>query len=339
VYEQEATMTAMAIVQATMMKAIVRDTYGSPEVLKLGEVEKPALTDDRVLVRVHAASVARGDWYSLTGLYVGRAEMGLRKPKSRLVGGDFAGTVEAVGRDVTEFQPGDEVFGARSGALAEYACARTSAIALKPTHVTFEEAAAVPTSAITALQGLRDKGQLQPGQKVLINGASGGVGTFAVQIAKALGAEVAAVCSTKNVDRVRSLGADHVVDYSREDFTRGDQRYDLMFDNAGSRSWRECKRVLKPHARVVLVGGQMGGPVLGPLGHVVKSKLAAMFGGRKAVFFVAKFNSADMQVLRELLEAGKVTPVIDRRYPLSEVADAFRYLGEGHAQGKVVITI
>ena len=332
-------MTAMAAVHMSMMKAIVRDTYGSPDVLKLGEVEKPELTDDRVLVRVRAASVARGDWYTLTGLYIGRAEMGLRKPKSRLVGGDFAGTVEAVGRDVTDFQPGDEVFGARSGALAEYACARVSALALKPAHVTFEEAAAVPTSALTALQGLRDKGQLQPKQKVLINGASGGVGTFAVQIAKALGAEVTAVCSTRNVDLARSLGADHVVDYTRDDFTRSDERYDLMFDNAGSRSWSDCKRVLAPNARVVLVGGQMGGRVLGPLGHVVKSKLAAMFGSRKAVFFVAKFNSADMQVLRELLEAGKVTPVIDRRYPLSEVADAFRYLGEGHAQGKVVMTI
>jgi NADPH:quinone reductase-like Zn-dependent oxidoreductase len=205
--------------------------------------------------------------------------------------------------------------------------------------VTFEEAAAVATSAITALQGLRDKGQLQAGQKVLINGASGGVGTFAVQIAKALGAEVTAVCSTRNVELVHSLGADHVVDYTRDDFTRSDERYDLMFDNAGSRSWRECTRVLKPHARVVLVGGQMGGPVLGPLGHTIRSKLASMFGRRKAVFFVAKFNSADMQVLRELLEAGKVTPVVDRRYPLSEVADAFRYLGEGHAQGKVVISL
>jgi NADPH:quinone reductase-like Zn-dependent oxidoreductase len=334
-------MTAMAAaVQASSMKAIVRDTYGSPDVLTLGEIEKPDLTDDdRVLVRVQAASLARGDWYTLTGLYVGRGEMGLRKPKSRLVGGDFAGTVEAVGRNVTGFQPGDEVFGARSGALAEYLCARVSAIALKPAHVTFEEAAAVPTSALTALQGLRDRGQLQPGQNVLINGASGGVGTFAVQIAKALGAEVTAVCSTRNVDLARSIGADHVVDYTREDFTRIDRRYDLMFDNAGSRSWSQCKRVLKPHATVVLVGGQMGNGVMGPMGHVIKMRLASVFSGRKAVFFVAKFNSADMEVLRELLETGKVTPVIDRRYELSEVADAFRYLGEGHAQGKLVVTV
>ena len=332
-------MTALAAVEASMMKAIVRDTYGTPDVLKLAEVEKPELPDDRVLVRVHAASLARGDWYTLSGILVARTATGLRKPKSRLMGGDFAGTIEAVGSEVTEFQPGDEVFGARSGALAEYVAARTSAVALKPAHVTFEEAAAVATSAITALQGLRDKGRLEAGQKVLINGASGGVGTFAVQIAKALGAEVTAVCSTRNVERARSLGADHVIDYTREDFTQSKERFDVMFDNAGSRSWSECKRVLKPHARVVLVGGQMGSRILGPLGHVLKTKFAAMFGSRKAVFFVAKFNDADMQVLRELLEDGKVTPVVDRRYPLSEVADAFRYLGEGHAQGKVVISL
>ena len=332
-------MTALAAVEASMMKAIVRDTYGTPDVLKLAEVEKPELPDDRVLVRVHAASLARGDWYTLSGILVARTATGLRKPKSRLMGGDFAGTIEAVGSEVTEFQPGDEVFGARSGALAEYVAARTSAVALKPAHVTFEEAAAVATSAITALQGLRDKGRLEAGQKVLINGASGGVGTFAVQIAKALGAEVTAVCSTRNVERARSLGADHVIDYTREDFTQSKERFDVMFDNAGSRSWSECKRVLKPHARVVLVGGQMGSRILGPLGHVLKTKFAAMFGSRKAVFFVAKFNDADMQVLRALLEDGKVTPVVDRRYPLSEVADAFRYLGEGHAQGKVVISL
>jgi NADPH:quinone reductase-like Zn-dependent oxidoreductase len=332
-------MTATAVLQASTMKAIVRDTYGSPDVLTLGEVEKPELPSDRVLVRVHAASVARGDWYTLTGLFVGRAEMGLRKPKSRLLGGDFAGTIEAVGRDVTEFRVGDEVFGARSGALAEYVAARTSAVAFKPAHMTFEEAAAVPTSAITALQGLRDKGRLEAGQKVLINGASGGVGTFAVQIAKALGAEVTAVCSTRNVERVRSLGADHVVDYTREDFTRSGEQFDLLFDNAGSRSWRECSRVLKPHATVVLVGGQMGSRLFGPVGHMIKMRVAGMFSGRKAGFLMAKFNKDDMEVLRVLLEDGKLKPVIDRRYELSEAADAFRYMGEGHTQGKVVITI
>jgi NADPH:quinone reductase-like Zn-dependent oxidoreductase len=332
-------MAAAAAVQESTMKAIVRDTYGSPDVLELREIEKPELTDDGVLVRVRAASVNRGDWYALTGLYVGRPQMGLRKPKSRLIGGDFAGTVEAVGSDVTEFRPGDEVFGGRTGAFAEYVCARARSVALKPAHLTFEEAAAVPVAALTALQGLRDRGHIQPGQKVLINGASGGVGTFAVQIAKALGAEVTAVCSTKNVDLVRSIGADHVVDYTREDFARSEQRYDLMFDNAGSRSWSACKRVLNPHATVVLVGGQMGNRLLGPLGHVVKMRLAALGSSRNVVFFVAKFNKPDMEVLRELLEEGKMTPVIDRRYELSGIADALRYMGDGHAQGKIVITV
>jgi NADPH:quinone reductase-like Zn-dependent oxidoreductase len=321
------------------MKAITYQRYGSPGVLELRDVEKPAVTDDGVLVRVHASSLNPVDWHTMTGTpYLVRIEAGLRRPKSKMLGTDFAGTVEAVGTNVKDVRPGDEVFGARNGAFAEYVCVR-DAVVPKPANVTFEQAAAVPVAALTALQGLRDKGRLEAGQRVLINGASGGVGTFAVQIAKALGAEVTAVCSTRNVELVRSLGADHVVDYTSDDFTRSEQRYDLMFDNAGSRSWRECTRVLEPQARVVLVGGQMGGPVFGPLGHVIKSKLAAMFGSRKAVFFVAKFNSADMRVLRELLEAGKVTPVVDRRYPLSEVAAAFRYLGEGHAQGKVVVTI
>jgi NADPH:quinone reductase-like Zn-dependent oxidoreductase len=331
--------TTTAAIQASTMQAIVRDEYGSPDVLELREIERPDLTDDGVLVRVHAASVNRADWYMLTGLYVGRPQIGLRKPKSRLLGSDFAGTVEAVGKDVSEFRAGDEVFGARSGAFAEYVCARANFVALKPAHLTFEEAAAVPLAALTALQGLRDRGRIQPGQKVLINGASGGVGTFAVQIAKALGAEVTAVCSTRNVELVRSIGADRVVDYSREDFARSEQRYDLMFDNAGSRSWSECKHVLEPHATVVLVGGQMGNRLLGPLGHVVKMRLAAFGSGRNVGFFIAKFNKPDLEVLRELLEAGKLTPVIDRRYELSETADAFRYMGEGHARGKVVITV
>jgi NADPH:quinone reductase-like Zn-dependent oxidoreductase len=332
-------LTATAAVQSNTMKAIVRDGYGSPDVLELREIEKPDITDDGVLVRVHAASVNRGDWYTLTGVYVGRPEMGLRKPKSRLLGTDFAGTVEAVGKDVTEFRAGDEVFGGKTGAFAEYVCARARSVALKPVRLTFAEAAAVPVAALTALQGLRDRGHIQPGQKVLINGASGGVGTFAVQIAKAFGADVTAVCSTRNVDQVRSIGADRVVDYTREDFTRSDERYDLMFDNAGSRPWSDCKRVLNPHATVVLVGGQMGNRVFGPMAHVMMMRLAGLGSGRKFVFFVAKFNKPDMELLRELVEAGKVTPVIDRRYELSEVADALRYMGEGHAQGKVVITV
>jgi NADPH:quinone reductase-like Zn-dependent oxidoreductase len=278
------------------------------------------------------------DWYGITGRpYVARPMMGLRKPKSSSVRTDFAGTVEAVGSDVTEFRPGDEVFG-RSGAFAEYVCVG-EAVARKPANLTFEEAAAVPVAALTALQGLRDKGQLQPGQQVLINGASGGVGTFAVQIAKALGAEVTGVCSTRNVDLVRSLGADHVIDYTTEDFTRSDRRYDLMLDVAGSRSWRACKRVLNPQATLVIVGAPKGTRLLGPLSHIVRVRLAAVRSSRTVVFFIAKLDKADLEALGELLEAGKVTPVIDRRYELSDIADAFRYLGEGHAQGKVVVTV
>jgi len=323
------------------MRAIVRSAYGSPDVLELKEIDKSGAKDDEVLVRVHAASVNPADWYSMTGTpYVGRTQMGLRKPKSTRTGVDFAGTVEAVGANVTQFQPGDEVFGGRDGAFAEYVCVREErAVVPKPTNVTFEQAAAVPVAALTALQGLRDKAQLQPGQKVLINGASGGVGTFAVQVAKALGAEVTGVCSTRNVDIVRSLGADHVVDYTKEDFTRSDQRYDVMFDVAGSRSWSECRRVLNPQATLVIVGAPKGNRLMGPLSHIVKVRLAAVRGSQKAVFFIAKFNKADMLALRDLLEAGKVTPVIDRSYELSEIADAFRYLGEGHAQGKIVITV
>ena len=323
------------------MKAAVRDTYGSPDVVALREVDKPVPTEDEVLVRVRAASLNMADWYEVTGRpYLGRTQMGLLKPKTNRLGVDYAGTVEAVGKDVTEFRPGDEVFGGRNGAYAEHICARQDrAIVLKPANVTFEQAAAVPIAALTALQGLRDKGQLQPGQKVLINGASGGVGTFAVQIAKALGAEVTGVCSTPNLDMARSLGADHVIDYTHEDFTRSDQRYDLMLDIAGSRSWSECKRVLTPHATLVIVGGPKTNRLLGPLGHLVKVRLAAVRSSRKVVFFIAKFNKADMLVLRELLESGKVTSVIDRSYELTEIADALRYIGEGHAQGKIVVTV
>ncbi|MDQ3065709.1 MAG: NAD(P)-dependent alcohol dehydrogenase [Actinomycetota bacterium] len=321
------------------MRAVIRKKYGSADLLDLQEVEQPDLADDTVLVRVRAASINPADWYGMTGRpYVGRAAMGLRKPKTDRLGVDFAGTVEAVGKDVTHVRPGDEVFGAKSGALAEYVSVR-DAVVPKPANLTFEEAAAVPVAAVTALQGLRDKGRLRAGQKVLINGASGGVGTFAVQIAKALGAEVTAVCSTRNVELVRSLGADHVVDYTREDFSRGDRRYDLMLDVAGSRSWSDCKRVLDPKARLVIVGAPKGSRLLGPLSHVMKLYLAALGNSRKVGFFVAKLNRADLVFLRELLEAGTVRPVLDKRYELSEVADAFRYLGEGHAQGKVVLTV
>ena len=321
------------------MRAIVRDKFGPPDVLELQETDKPDVTDDGVLVRVGATSVNPADWYSLTGTpYVARVQAGLLKPKSNRLGVDFAGTVEAVGSDVTQLRPGDEVFGGRSGAFAEYVCVREG-VALKPANLTFEQAATVPVAALTALQGLRDKGQIQPGQKVLINGASGGVGTFAVQIAKALGAEVTGVCSTRNVDLVRSIGADHVIDYTHDDFTRSDQRYDLMLDIAGSRPWSECRRVLNPQAILVIVGAPKGNRLIGPLSHIVKVRLAALRSSQKVALFIAKFNKPDLDALRELLEAGKVTPVVDRRYEFSQTADALRYLGEGHAQGKIVITV
>jgi NADPH:quinone reductase-like Zn-dependent oxidoreductase len=323
------------------MKAAILERFGSPDVLELREVEKPTPADDEVLVRVRAASVNPADWYGISGRpWLARPTMGFFKPKETRVGVDFAGTVETVGKDVTQFRPGDDVFGGRTGAFAEYVCVREErAVVPKPANVTFEEAAAVPVAGLTALQGLRDKGQIQPGHKVLINGASGGVGTFAVQIAKALGAEVTAVCSTRNVDLVRSLGADHVIDYTRDDFTRSDRRYDLMLDVAGSRSWSECRRVLNPDATLIIVGAPKGTRLLGPLSHIIKVRLGALRTSQKVAFFVATINKADMEALQELLEDGKVTPVIDRRYELSEIADALRYLGEGHAQAKVVLTM
>jgi NADPH:quinone reductase-like Zn-dependent oxidoreductase len=323
------------------VRAAVRERYGSPEVIEIRELERPEPDDDEVLVRVRASSVNPAEWYAVAGRpYVGRVQMGLRRPKSSRLGVDFAGTVEAAGKDVTAFAPGDDVFGGRDGAYAEYVCVRDSrAIVRKPANVLFEEAAAVGVAGLTALQGLRDKGGVREGSKVLINGASGGVGTFAVQIAKALGAEVTAVCSTRNVEQALALGADHVVDYTREDFTRDGRRHDVLFDVAGSRSWRACARVLEPDATVVLVGGSKANRLLGPVGHFAAMKLGALRGRRRAVFFLAKFEQADLETLRELLESGKVKPVVDRRYELEEVADAFRYLGEGHARGKLVLGI
>jgi NADPH:quinone reductase-like Zn-dependent oxidoreductase len=323
------------------MKAIVHHRYGAPGVLELREVDPPALTDDGALVRVRAASLNPADWYAVTGTpYVARPVMGLRRPNDAVPGVDFAGTVEAVGAGVTDLQPGDAVFGgASSGALAEYVCVRWQTVAPKPANLTFEQAAAVPTAAVTALQGLRDKGRIRPGQKVLVNGASGGVGTFAVQLAKAFGAEVTGVCSTSNVDLVRSLGADQVIDYTREDFTRNGRRYDLLLDVAGSRPWRECRRVLSDKATLVLAGGPKTNRWLGPLGHVAGVRLASLGASQKTVFFIAKFNQDDFLALHRLLEAGAVTPVIDRRYALSDLPEALRYLGDGHARGKVVISV
>ncbi|RPI93793.1 MAG: NAD(P)-dependent alcohol dehydrogenase [Chloroflexi bacterium] len=322
------------------MKAIVYEKYGLPDVLERKEIDKPVVAEDEVLVRIRASSVNPVDWYGMIGLYIARMGGGLRKPKDTRLGVDFAGVVEAVGGNVKQFRPGDEVYGGRSGAFAEYISIHEQrGIAPKPANLTFEQAAAVPVAALTALQGLRDHGQLQPGQKVLINGASGGVGTFAVQIARAFGAEVTGVCSTGNVDLVRSLGADHVIDYTREDFTRSGRRYDLFLDIAGSRSWSECKRVLNPRAIFVIVGGPKANRWIGPLSHVIKLRLAALRASQKVVFFIANLNKEDLVVMQELLEAGKVTPVIDKRYELSELPEAMRYLGEGHARGKVVITV
>lgn len=321
------------------MKAAVRDRFGPPEVVELRDVDKPEPKDNEVLVRVRASSVNPAEWYSMSGRpWVGRVEMGLRKPKSNRLGYDFAGSVEAVGSQITEFRPGDEVFGGKGGAFAEYLCV-SKAVALKPANLTFEQAASVPTAGLTAIQGLLDKGGIQPGAKVLINGASGGVGTFAVQIAKALGAEVTAVCSTRHIEIVSSLGADHIIDYTWEDFTQTDRRCDLLLDVAGSRSWREYKRVLLPEATLVIVGGPKASRLMGPLSHIIKVRLASLPSRQRSTFFVAKPNQDDLELLAELIEAGKVTPVIDRTYELSQVGDALRYVGEGHAKGKVVLTI
>jgi NADPH:quinone reductase-like Zn-dependent oxidoreductase len=326
--------------QERVMKAVVQDTFGSPDVLELREIDKPEVGDGEVLVRVHAASVNPADWYAMAGTpYVARPQMGLRKPKSGRVGLDLAGVVVAVGGAVTRFKPGDEVFGAGTGTLAEYVAVPEDGLVLKPANLSFEQAAAVPVAALTALQGLRDKGRLQPGQQVLINGASGGVGTFAVQLAKSFGAEVTGVCSTRNLDMVGSLGADQVIDYTREDFTLRDRRYDLLLDVAGSRSWSACRRVLNPQATLVMVGAPKGSRLLGPLGHIVKVRLASLRASQRVVFFISKLHHQDLEVLRELLEGATLTPVVERSYALGEAADALRYLGEGHAQGKLVIIV
>jgi NADPH:quinone reductase-like Zn-dependent oxidoreductase len=323
------------------MKAAVRERFGPPDVVEIRELEKPVPADDEVLVRVRASSLNLGDWYAVQGRpWVGRTSMGLRTPKDDRLGTDYAGVVEAVGKDVNGFQPGDEVFGGRTGAFAEYVAAKAErSIVAKPATASFEEAAAVPVAALTALQALRDKGKVEPGQRVLLHGASGGVGTFAVLVAKALGAEVTAVCSTRSVEQARALGADHVVDYTKDDFSRGGRRYDLLVDVAGTRSWSACKRALEPNGTLVIVGGPRKGKALGPLGGVAGKMLGGLFGSRKVAFFIASFNKPDMEFLRELLAAGKLTPVIDRRYELAEIGDALRYMGDGHPQGKIVITM
>jgi NADPH:quinone reductase-like Zn-dependent oxidoreductase len=326
------------------MKAIVYHHYGSPNVLKCEEVEKPTAGDDEVLIKVRAASVNPLDWHFVRGSpYFLRMMAGLRKPKITRLGVDVAGKVEAVGRNVTQFKPGDEVFGASLGAFAEYSCAHENKLAPKPAHLTFEQAAAVPVAGLTALQGLRDKGRIQPGQKVLINGAAGGVGTFAVQIAKSFGADVTGVCSTRNIDMVRSMGADHVIDYTKEDFAQSGQRYDLILDNVGNRPLSDCRRVMVAKGVLVMVGGgslkENEESWIGPVGSTIAAFVLSPFVSQKMVTFLASITKDDLGVLKELIDARKVTPVIDKCYTLTEVPEAIRYLEEGHARGKVVITV
>jgi NADPH:quinone reductase-like Zn-dependent oxidoreductase len=319
------------------MKAIVRTKYGSPDVLHLQEVEKPTPKDNQVLIKVHAASGNPLDWHLMEGTpFLARFEEGLRKPKHQILGADVAGTVESVGKDVAQFKPGDEVFGdIFAGGFAEYACARETILALKPSNISFEQAAAVPVAGFTALQGLRDKGQIQSGQRVLINGASGGVGTFAVQIAKSFGTEVTGVCSTRNLEMVSAIGADHVIDYTQEDFTRTGQKYDLIFDAVGNHSIANLKRALTPDG-VCSIAGFTNLFLL--FQHMIWGSWVSRRGSQEiGLMKTATPNQKDLIFLAELLESGKVVPVIDRCYPFNETPEAIRYLEKGHAQGKVII--
>ena len=323
------------------MKAIVQDTYGSADVLELRDISTPEIAGGEVLVRVHAAGVDRGVWHLMTGLPypVRLAASGLRAPKPPVPGTNMAGVVEAAGREVTRFQPGDEVFGIGKGAFAEYARAPENKLALKPANLTFEQAAAVAVSGLTALQGLRDHGRVQSGQSVLITGASGGVGTYAVQLAAAFGAQVTGVCSTTKVDLVRSIGAGRVIDYTREDFADGKQRYDVILDIGGNPSLSRLRRALTPKGTLVIAGGETRGRWLGGTDRQLRALLLSRFVDQKLTTFICRENHEDLLVLKELIEAGRITPVIDRSYPLSEAPKAIRYLEQGHARGKVVITV
>ena len=323
------------------MKAIVRDTYGSVGVLELRDIDKPEIGDDEVLVRVRAAGVDQGVWHVMTGLPypIRLAGYGLRGPKTPVLGADVAGVVEAVGKDVTRFQPGDEVFGIAKGSYAQYARARADRLAPKPANLSLEQAAVVAISGLTALQAVRDHGRVESGQKVLVIGASGGVGTYAVQLAKAFGAEVTGVCSTTKVDVVRSIGADHVIDYTRDDFAAGEQRYDVVVDIGGNSSLSRLRRALTRKGTLVIAGGETDGRWLGGSDRQVRALLLSPFVGQKLGTFVSRENHEDMIVLKELIEAGKITPIIDRTYPLSEVSAAIRYMREGRARGKLVITV
>jgi len=322
------------------MKAIVYHQYGGPEVLQYVEVDRPTAGDDEVLLKVRAASVNPFDWHFMRGLPYGvRLIAGLGRPRSVRLGVDVAGVVDSVGRNVTGFKAGDEVLGSSRGAFAEYVCTRESALAPKPANVTFEQAACVAIAGCTALQALRDKGKIQAGQKALINGAAGGVGTFAVQIAKLFGADVTGVCSSRNMDMVRAIGADRVMDYAREDFTKVSEPYDLILDNIGNHSLLECRRALKPQGICVGAGGASDPWMMRPIARTIAALALSVIGSRKLTGVLAKLTKEDLAVLSELMTAGKVTPVIDRRYRLSEVADAIRYSEEGHARGKIVICV
>ncbi len=322
------------------MKAIVQDRYGTAEVLQLKEIDRPPVGDDDVLVRVRAAGIHQGDWHLMTGLpYIARLGLGLRRPRTSVRGMDVAGVVEAVGKDVTQFQPGDEVFGWCEGSFAEYARAPQSHFLRKPSGLSFEQAAVVPISGMTALQGLRDAGKVQAGQRVLVIGAAGGVGSFAVQIAKALGGQVTGVCSTTKIELVRSIGADHIVDYTREDFTRSAQRYDLIIDTAGRRPLRQLRRALSPAGTLVLVGGEGGDRLLGGFQRHIWAALLSPFVRQQLRMLVSVERSEDLAVLRDLIDAGSVTPLIDRTYPLCDTAEAMRHLARGHAAGKTVISV
>jgi NADPH:quinone reductase-like Zn-dependent oxidoreductase len=328
-----------ATAQENPMQAIVHSRYGPPDDLELTDIDTPVVTDDAVLVQVHAAAVGKGDWLTVQGLpYVARLRYGLPKPKHPVPGFDVAGRIEAVGPNVTQLQPGDAVFGWCEGSFAEYASVPEGQLALKPANLSFEQAAAVPISGFAALQALRDTGRVQPGQQVVIIGASGGVGSFAVQIAKAFGAEVTGVCSTKSVDMVRSIGADHVIDYTQQDFTRTGQRYDLILEMAGNRSLSDLRRALTPKGTLVLVGGSGGRWFMGT-GRTLRAVLVSPLVGQRLRSFFSKPKGADLVVLKELLEAGKLTPVIDRTFPLRETPEAIRYVGERSTQGKTVITV
>jgi NADPH:quinone reductase-like Zn-dependent oxidoreductase len=323
------------------MRAIVQDEYGTHEVLRLQEVDQPTVEDDGVLVRVHTASIHAGDWLLMTGRpLLFRPGFGLRRPKKRIPGFDFAGTVETTGADVREFQPGDQVFGeAPDGSCAEYVSAPAEKVAAKPSNLSPEQAAVVPVSGVTALRGLRDAGKVRPGQHVLINGASGGVGTFAVQIAKALGAEVTGVCSTKNVELVQSIGADHVIDYTVEDFTEGGERYDLILDNVANHSLADCRRVLTSGGTLLSNNGTSGNRWVGPLGRIAAAGVLSLFVRSQGPPFFAPVRRSDLLDLKGLVEAGQITPVVGKTYSLSETSEAMRHLGEGHARGKIAITV